>query len=149
MEYTEVDIRLKEVNPFADILVARLNEIEFESYAEDQNGVKAYVKTQLLNKDAVKEIISEISELTQLSFTINKVKQENWNAKWENNYQPVFINKDCVIRAHFHNPVPDVKYDIIITPKMSFGTGHHETTSLMMKEIIYMLRDVNYYTYLR
>ena len=135
MEYTEVDIRLKEVNPFADILVARLNEIEFESYAEDQNGVKAYVKTQLLNKDAVKEIISEISELTQLSFTINKVQQENWNAKWENNYQPVSINKDCMIRAHFHNAFPDVKYDIIITPKMSFGTGHHETTSLMMNQM--------------
>jgi ribosomal protein L11 methyltransferase len=62
MEYTEVDIRLKEVNPFADILVAKLNEIEFESYVEDENGVKAYVQTQLLNKDAVKEIISEISD---------------------------------------------------------------------------------------
>ena len=76
MEYTEVDIRLKEVNPFADILVAKLNEIEFESYVEDENGVKAYVQTQLLNKDAVTEIISEISDLTELSFTINKVKMK-------------------------------------------------------------------------
>jgi ribosomal protein L11 methyltransferase len=135
MEYTEVDIRLKEVNPFADILVAKLNEIEFESYVEDENGVKAYVQTQLLNKDAVKEIISEISDLTELSFTINKVKQENWNAQWESNYSPVVINKDCVIRAHFHNPFPDFKHEIIITPKMSFGTGHHETTSLMMNEM--------------
>jgi ribosomal protein L11 methyltransferase len=136
MEYTELDIRLKEVNHFADILVAKLNEIEFESYAEDENGVKAYVQTQLLNKDAVKEIISEISELTELSFTISKVKQENWNAEWESNYTPVFINKTCVIRAHFHNAFPDVRHEIIITPKMSFGTGHHETTSLMMNEML-------------
>jgi ribosomal protein L11 methyltransferase len=136
MEYTELDIRLKEVNHFADILVAKLNEIKFESYAEDENGVKAYVQTQLLNKDAVKEIISEISELTELSFTISKVKQENWNAQWESNYAPVFINKTCVIRAHFHNAFPDVRHEIIITPKMSFGTGHHETTSLMMNEML-------------
>jgi ribosomal protein L11 methyltransferase len=136
MEYTELDIRLKEVNHFADILVAKLNEIKFESYAEDENGVKAYVQTQLLNKDAVKEIISEISELTELSFTISKVKQENWNAEWESNYTPVFINKTCVIRAHFHNAFPDVRHEIIITPKMSFGTGHHETTSLMMNEML-------------
>ena len=136
MEYTELDIRLKEVNYFADILVAKLNEIEFESYAEDENGVKAYVQTQLLNKDAVKEIISEISELTELSFIISKVKQENWNAQWESNYTPVFINKTCVIRAHFHNAMPDVRHEIIITPKMSFGTGHHETTSLMMNEML-------------
>ena len=135
MEYTEVDIRLKEVVPFADILVARLNEIEFESYSEDENGIKAYVKTQLLDKVAVKEIISEISALTELSFAINKVKQENWNAQWESNYPPVFINKNCVIRAHFHDKIPNLEYEIIITPKMSFGTGHHETTSLMLNEM--------------
>ena len=135
MEYTEVDIRLKEVNPFADILVARLNEIEFESYAEDENGVKAYVQTQLFNKEVVKEIISEISKVTEISFTINKVKQENWNAQWESNCLPVVINENCIIRAHFHNAIVDVKYEIIITPKMAFGTGHHETTSLMMNEM--------------
>ncbi len=135
MDYTELDIRLKEISPFADILVARLNEIEFESYSEDENGLKAYVQTQLLDKDAVKEIVSEISELTELSFSMNNIKKENWNMQWESNYSPVFINKNCVVRAHFHSVALDVKYEIIITPKMSFGTGHHETTSLMMNEM--------------
>ncbi len=135
MEYTEVDIRLREVNSFADILVAKLNEIEFESYIQDENSVKAYVQTQKLNQVAVKEIMSEVSELTELSFSINKVKEENWNLQWESNYHPVFINDNCVIRAHFHDTFPDMKYEIIITPKMSFGTGHHETTSLMMNEM--------------
>jgi len=135
MEYTEVDIKLNPVVPFADILVAKLNEIEFESYNEDENGVKAYVQTHLLNETAVKEIISEVAELCELTFTINKVKQENWNKKWESNFEPVYINDRCVIRAHFHADFPDVEQEIIITPKMSFGTGHHETTSLVMNEM--------------
>jgi len=135
MEYTEIDIRLKPVVPFADILVARLNEIEFESYCEDEAGVKAYVQTHLLDENAVKEIINEVARLCELSFTITKVKQENWNKKWENNFEPVHINDKCVIRAHFHAAFPDLEHEIIITPKMSFGTGHHETTSLVMNEM--------------
>ena len=135
MEYTEIDIRLKPVVPFADILVARLNEIEFESYCEDENGLRAYVQTHLLDENAVKEIINEVANLCELSFTITKVKQENWNKKWENNFEPVHINDKCVIRAHFHAAFTDIKHEIIITPKMSFGTGHHETTSLVMNEM--------------
>jgi len=135
MEYTEVNIKLKKHNPFADILVARLNEIGFESYAEYHNGIKAYIQTQFLNKTSVKEVVSDISVLTDLSCTIRKVKQENWNVKWESNFQPVHINKKCVIRAHFHKSFPDVEFEIIITPKMSFGTGHHETTALIMNEM--------------
>ena len=135
MIYTELDVRLKEINPFADILIARLNEINFDSYVEDKSGIKAYVRTELLDNFALNAIISEISELTELSFTLSNIKPQNWNAKWESNYNPVFINENCVVRTHFHNAVNDVKYEIIISPKMSFGTGHHETTSLMMKEM--------------
>ena len=135
MKYTEVDIKVNPVAPFSDILVARLNEIEFESYTEDETGVKAYVQTHLLDESAVKEIIAEVAELCELTFSINKVKQENWNKKWESNFEPVHINDRCVIRAHFHDAFPDVEQEIIITPKMSFGTGHHETTSLVMNEM--------------
>ena len=135
MEYTEFDIRLNELNPYADILVARLNEIEFESYSEVEGGIRAYVQTKLLDTDAAKEILSKISKLTKMSFTINKVEQKNWNAQWESNYSPVVINDSCVIRAHFHNNFPALKYEIIITPKMSFGTGHHQTTLLMVNEM--------------
>ncbi len=135
MEYTEVDIRLKQVYPFADLLVSKLNDIEFESYLEYENGLKAYIQTQLLDRSAVTETISEISELTEISFTIKKLKQENWNVKWERNYHPVIINDSCVIRAPFHDSVVDIKYEIIIMPRMSFGTGHHETTKLMIAEM--------------
>ena len=138
MEYTEIDIRLNPVVPFADILVARFNQIDFESYIEDENGVKAYVQTHLLDENTVKEIINEVAKLCNLSFSISKVKQENWNKNWENNFKPVHINDKCVIRAHFHNTFPDLEHEIIITPKMSFGTGHHETTFLVMNEMFAM-----------
>tara|TARA_B100000768_G_scaffold20604_1_gene18392 strand:- start:914 stop:1747 length:834 start_codon:yes stop_codon:yes gene_type:complete len=138
MEYTEIDIRVSPVVPFTDILVARLNEIDFESYIEDDNGVKAYVQTHLLDENTVKEIINEVAKLCDLSFSISKVKQENWNKNWENNFKPVHINDKCVIRAHFHNTFPDLEHEIIITPKMSFGTGHHETTFLVMNEMFAM-----------
>ena len=136
MEYTELDIRLNQMDPYAEILIARLNEINFESYAEDDNGLKAYVPTKLFNSIALEEIITDISKVSELSFTISNVKQENWNALWESNYHPVFINDSCVIRAHFHNAYPDFRYEVIITPKMSFGTGHHETTSLLINEML-------------
>lgn len=135
MEYIEVDIRLKEVNPYSEILIARLNEIEFESFYEYDYGLKGYVQNPLLDKGKLKNILSEISEQTELSFTLHKLKQKNWNAHWETNYQPVFINENCVIRADFHNAISNVKYEIIITPKMSFGTGHHQTTSLVMNKM--------------
>ena len=138
MEYTELDIRLKETYPYAEILVAQLNEIDFESYAENANGVKAYVQTHLLNKTAVHKIITEIKKRTELSFNISKVKEENWNKKWEMHFQPVHINERCVVRAHFHDVFPEKEYDIMITPKMSFGTGHHETTALVMNEMFEM-----------
>ena len=135
MQYTEVDIRLNPVAPFADILVARLNEIEFESYNEDETGVKAYVQTHLLDESAVAAIIAEVAKLCEISYAIIKVKQENWNIQWETNFDPVIINDKCVIRAHFHQPIHDLEFEIVITPKMSFGTGHHETTSLIMSEM--------------
>ena len=135
MQYTEIDIKLKQIEPYTDILIANLDQIDYESYSEDKNGLKAYIQTPLFNKEATLRIISNVAELTEISYKINKLEQKNWNIDWENNYSPVFINKNCVIRAHFHNSFQDIDYEIIITPKMSFGTGHHETTSLMMNEM--------------
>jgi ribosomal protein L11 methyltransferase len=135
MEYIEIDIRLKLVNPYAEIFIARLNEIKYESFSTDAGGLKAYIRFDLFNKEKLTEIVNDISSFTKIDLSINAIKKENWNADWENNYSPVHINKDCVIRAHFHDRFPNIEHEIIITPKMSFGTGHHETTFLVMNQI--------------
>ena len=135
MEYIEIDIRLKLVNPYAEIFIARLNEIKYESFSTDAGGLKAYIRFDLFNKEKLTEIVNDISSFTKIDLSINSIKKENWNADWENNYSPVHINKDCVIRAHFHDRFPNIEHEIIITPKMSFGTGHHETTFLVMNQI--------------
>ena len=135
MEYIEIDIRLKLVKPYAEIFIARLNEIKYESFSTDEVGLKAYIRSDLFNKKKLTEIVDDISSFTKIDLSINAIKKENWNADWENNYSPVHINKDCVIRAHFHDRFPNIEHEIIITPKMSFGTGHHETTFLVMNQI--------------
>ena len=132
MEYIELDIQLSLVNPYSEILVAELNEIYFESFKEEKTGIKAYIKTDVFNKVEFQKIISKLEKKVQIKYQINYIKNDNWNKNWESSFSPVKINDQCVVRANFHSSFPDKKYEIIITPKMAFGTGHHETTSLLM-----------------
>lgn len=134
MKYTELSFSFSPNTDRADIVIAKLNEIEFESYVETENGVDAYIQEGLFNQDKLMEVIEDLKSLFQFKYTIKGIKQENWNQQWEDNFNPVEINKNCFIRAHFHDKI-DCNYEIIITPKMSFGTGHHETTFLMMNEM--------------
>lgn len=135
MEYIELDIILHQCEKYVDILFAKLHDIQFESCSQDEHGIKAYIPAKLFDQEAVDNVLSEVLLLTNLTFTISRITQKNWNSEWEQNYSPVFINDRCVIRAHFHKSFDDMQYEIIITPKMSFGTGHHETTSLMINEM--------------
>lgn len=137
MKYIELSFSFSQNTDFADIVVAKLNEIEFESYVETQDGVDAYIQESLFNQEKLNEVIEDLQSLFQFEYKIKEIKQENWNQQWEENFNPVEINKDCFIRAHFHDKI-DCKYEIIITPKMSFGTGHHETTFLMMNEMFHI-----------
>jgi ribosomal protein L11 methyltransferase len=135
MEYIEVDIEIEKSEVFSDIVVARLNEIEFETFLENDNGVRCYIQAKLFDKKKLDIELDKIKQYTKLNFNINHVAQKNWNEEWEKNFKPVQINSHCLIRSEFHNNSGNFKDEIIITPKMSFGTGHHETTFLMINEL--------------
>lgn len=111
--------------------MAVLSETEFESFLETETGLNAYVKSDLEDIDFIQEKIQELSE-PEIKFKRTEIEQKNWNAEWESNFHPILVNESCYIRAEFHEPRPEIPYEIVIQPKMSFGTGHHETTWLVM-----------------
>ena len=114
-----------------EILVALLSNIGFEGFEESDNLLKAFIK----ETDFIKEEVDTIGNNLNLSYTSSVIEQQNWNAQWESSFEPVIINDFAAVRAGFHEPVKNVQHEIIITPKMSFGTGHHATTYLVMEQM--------------
>ena len=112
-----------------DLLIAKLFELGVNGMEEYPNGIKAYVYVDQLDAELLKQYSSEAG----LTFSIHEVKEQNWNALWESNFEPVVIPGKVYVRAEFHPRVDGFDHDILITPKMSFGTGHHATTMMMMK----------------
>ncbi|MFX0555186.1 50S ribosomal protein L11 methyltransferase [Maribacter sp. CXY002] len=133
--YVEYSFKVQPLQPASDILIAELGAVGFESFVEEEDGVLAYIQKEEWNN----KILEEISILKNTKFKIDykskEIEQENWNATWEANFTPILVDDVCMIRAPFHEK-KDVEYDIIIEPKMSFGTGHHETTHMMLQHLL-------------
>lgn len=133
--YLEYDFTIEPAQPATDILIAELGEVGFESFVENETGLLAYI----LKSDWREDILDGLYILQQpgfeISWTQKEIQQQNWNAEWERNFHPITVGDRCVVRAPFH-PEAEVEYDIVIEPKMSFGTGHHETTHMMLQHIL-------------
>lgn len=135
MDYNE--FRLSGISEgMREILMAELLELGFESFMEEKDGILGYIPVDGYKEDSVLSYLRKMSQMTGLTWEIKKVNAENWNALWESQYQPVLVEEKCLVRAPFHDPLPGVAYDIVIEPKMSFGTAHHETTALMIGMIM-------------
>ena len=115
-----------------DILIAELSEIGFEGFEEKENELVAFINDDAFNETELTAIINH----HKISFSKQIIKEQNWNEVWESNFEPVIINDQVLIRAHFHQPIKNIPHEIIITPKMSFGTGHHATTHMMIEQML-------------
>ncbi|HEY6978383.1 MAG TPA: 50S ribosomal protein L11 methyltransferase [Chitinophagaceae bacterium] len=115
----------------SEMLIAQLSEINFEGFEEEEDFLSAYIEQEALNEIDLKNILSS----HHLTYSKNFIEQKNWNEEWEKNFEPVIIDDFAAIRAAFHKPVKNVEHEIIITPKMSFGTGHHATTFMMIQQM--------------
>jgi ribosomal protein L11 methyltransferase len=138
MDYIQLNCKIQSENLtlFQELLMHELANIGFESFVETGNGLSAYIEAVNFKENLVKQIsFPDDLMLGSVEYTSEFIHGQNWNQEWEKNFQPVLIASRCYIRAPFHNP-KDVAYEIVIEPKMSFGTGHHETTSLMIEQML-------------
>lgn len=121
-----------------DVLSAVLGEVGFESFVEQADGIAAYIQKDLYSENALKEALANFPlPDTQVEYTYQEVEDKDWNEEWEKNFfQPIIISDRCVIHSTFHHDIPQAEYDIVINPQKAFGTGHHETTSLIIGELL-------------
>src|SRR5690606_9221190 len=133
--YLEYDFRVKPVQPYTDILIAELGELGFESFVEQDTGVLAYIQKKDSREGILEGLLGAMGTDCGIHWSIREIQQQNWNQEWERNFHPIRVGDHCVVRAPFHE-APGLAYDIIIEPKMSFGTGHHETTHMMLQHIL-------------
>lgn len=129
------DFNIEPAIPGCEILIAQLSQLGFDSFQEHENGISAYVDSKISSEIDLKDIQILNTGEFKISFEITSVEKQNWNIKWESNFEPIYVDNICCVRAPFH-PKSDYKYDLVIEPKMSFGTGHHETTSMMISFIL-------------
>ena len=137
MEYKKVAFNFTSIQEYQqDLLIAELGDIGFDTFEDSVNGFDAYVLEKDFNETLLNEVLMGFGDELQYTYLIIDIEPENWNEEWEKNFSPLVINKDCYVRATFHEHQPQYQYEIVIDPKMAFGTGHHQTTTMMMLYIL-------------
>ncbi len=136
MDYLKVSFSFGEIEEYQkDLLIADLADIDFETFEDTANGFDAFAQKSLFEDGKLQAVLAEHQSLNA-DYKVEEVVSENWNKEWESNFSPLIISDDCYVRATFHEAQPQYQYEIVIDPKMSFGTGHHQTTTMMMQYIL-------------
>ena len=139
MVYIEVTFTLTPWSETAqDVLTALAGDIGFESFVEEDTALKAYIQQKLYSEEAIQSLIADfpIPDIC-INYSAQEQEDKDWNEEWEKNFfQPIVIGNRCVIHSTFHKDIPPMEYDILINPQMSFGTGHHETTNLIVSRLL-------------
>lgn len=136
MNYLEYRFTIAPLEPAREILIAELADWGFESFVETDNGVLAYIAEAAPDGLELNELMAYQMPDASISVAVELIPRENWNAKWEAGFEPIYVDDDITVRAPFHAHANDARFTLIIQPKMSFGTGHHDTTWLMMKAML-------------
>jgi len=138
MKYYEITVTFSDIFPWKEIFVSFLADLGCESFTDGETEavLLAYIAENNYNVENIEALFAAYKTETKLQYSIKEIEQQNWNAVWESNYEPVLIAGTCFIRAPFHDPNLQATYNIVIEPKMSFGTAHHETTSLMIEFLL-------------
>ncbi len=139
-DYIEVRLDITPCSETAtDVMAALLCDVGYESFVPDENGLTAYIKKELFNDDDLNLIVNDFPIDSDVKFSYEIVEGQDWNSEWEKNYfKPIIVGDKCVIHSSFHKDIPSLPYDIVIDPKMAFGTGHHATTSLVIEHLLEM-----------
>lgn len=140
MSYFEINFFILPFEEYiCDVLASELGEIGFDSFVTTEVGLDAYALETAFDETKLKNLLSDFPFDASIDYKVTKIESKNWNEEWEKHYfEPIVIGNECVIHSSFHKKVPVAKYDIVIDPKMAFGTGHHETTSLIIGRLLQM-----------
>ena len=131
-------VKFKNTQQNNDVLIALLNDLQFDSYDEtNENELKAYISIDNFNLENLSSLLQSLPLFENIQFEITDLENKNWNEEWEKNFEPIIIGNECVVRAPFHQATK-AKYELVIEPRMAFGTGHHATTEMMLKFMLAM-----------